>query len=190
MTEYIVTFDKPKGMTFKDFQNIVKEIERKRGLLSVSEKKQCQELLKTAGIKKSLAKGSLNYHVKNLLNSGFEVTSTGREVTELHMKINALPMFLEIVLHDELYKLSQKEVAENEAFIRSKGYMDCDDDPHYWQKRVWSDSQTCKVILISKGVGENTNQFYRIEAVFKKGQDMPIEEKQPVYSQYLRDLVI
>ena len=184
--QYIVSISKPSGMPVKEFKRTVALMEEKRSRLSYAEKQQCQELLKTAGIQQSFGKGSLNFCVKSLLN---ELTQPAREVVELHMKINALPMFLELVMHDELYALSQKEVAEVDAYIRSKGYMDCKDDPAYWQKKVWN-GDVCRVILISKGVGEKSGQFYRCEAFFKKGGDMPFEEKDAVYVQYLKDLII
>jgi len=192
MTQHIVTLKKPAGMAIKQFKGIVSQIEAKRPLLTYTEKQQCQEFLKLAGIRQGINGGSLNFNVAELLKSELNnLSPLGIEVTELHMKINALPVFLDLVLHNDLYSLSQKEVAKNERLIRSKGYMDCKDDPSFWQKKIWDAAgEVCRVILISKGIGEKTNKFFRCEAWFKKGQDMPIEEKQPVFSQYLADLVV
>lgn len=179
----IVSMNKPKGMPVKQFKKIISEIERIRPLLTYDEKQKCQEVLKLAGIKQANGLGSLNFCIKELLP---ELTPLAREATELHMKIGALPIFLEMVMHDELYEMAIKEVAENKAYLLSKGYFEIED---YFQKKVWS-GDVCRVILISKGIGEKSAQFYRCEAFFRKNEEMPFEEKEPVYSQYLKDLVI
>lgn len=180
---YIASMNKPAGMTVKEFKRTVDKIEQVRNLLSHAEKQKCQEILKLAGFRQSLGQGSLNFCIKPLLP---ELSELSQQAVELYMKINALPLFLDLVMQDELYTMAEKEVAENKAFLLSKGYTEIED---YFQKKVWS-GDVCRVILISKGIGEKSAQFYRCEAFFKKGQEMPIRELMPVYSQYLRDLVI
>ena len=84
-------------MTVKEFKQTVLLIEKKRPLLSYEEKQQCQELLKSAGIKKELMGNSLNFNVAELIKDGIaDITPAGIEMTELHMKINALPIFLKL----------------------------------------------------------------------------------------------
>jgi hypothetical protein len=181
--QIVVPMNKPAGMPPKEFKQVVSKIENVRLLLSYEEKQKCQEVLKLAGIKQSTGQGSLNFCIKPLLS---ELTPLAREATELHMKINALPVFLELVIHSELWEMSQKEVDKNKPLLLSKGYVEIDD---YFQKKVWS-GNVCRVILISKGIGKKSAQFYRCEAFFRKGEDMPFEEKEPVYSQYLKDLIV
>lgn len=183
MSYTIVQMNKPAGMSVKEFKRTVAEIERIRPLLSYEEKHKCQDVLKTAGIKQANGKGSLNFCIKSLLH---ELTPLSQQAVNLHMKINALPLFLELVMHDELYIMAEKEVAANKAFLISKGYKEIE---NYFQKKVWL-GDVCRVILISKGIGEKSAQFYRCEAFFRKDEEYPFEEKKPVYSQYLVDLII
>ena len=105
---YIVSMNKPAGMSVKEFKSVVAEVEKIRTMLSYGEKQKCQEVLKLAGIKKHFHKCSLNFAVKSFLH---ELTPLARDAVELHMKIGALPIFLSMVLNDELWTSSQKEIA-------------------------------------------------------------------------------
>ena len=187
MPKKILEIKKPSGMKYKDFIRIVTDIQRKIELLrkSEGELKQCNSFLIDAGIKNEINKKGLVFNVIELFKKS-ELTPLIKELIELHIKINAINSFLEVCFRNNLYSHSMKEIEKNRSFILSKGYVEMDE---FFEKKVWS-NDVCRVILIGKGLGEKSRQFYRCEAFFKKNEDLPFNELPAVHSDVFRDLIL